>query len=67
MPLHSACRNGHDAIVRLLLRCGVDPFVADEYGLTPFDLARDWQRIDILDMLRGIFSLMHNAASAWTR
>jgi hypothetical protein len=41
--------------VRLLVEeCGVDPFVADEYGLTPFDLARDWQRRDILELLEGL-------------
>ncbi|GAB9464413.1 hypothetical protein Gpo141_00001844 [Globisporangium polare] len=51
-PLHAACRNGHGEIVRALLSAGVDPFLADEYGSTPFDLARDWQRLDIQEMLR---------------
>ncbi|KAG1693679.1 hypothetical protein DVH05_023081 [Phytophthora capsici] len=50
-PLHCACRNGHDVIVQLLLNANVDLFVADDFGATPIDVARDWQRLDILDML----------------
>jgi hypothetical protein len=50
--LHGACKNGHDRIVELLLNTpDMDPFVADELGVTPFDLARDWQRLDILRIL----------------
>ncbi|KAF1788686.1 Ankyrin repeat-containing domain [Phytophthora cactorum] len=49
--LHCACRNGHVDLVQLLLDSGVDPFVADDFGATPIDIARDWQRLDILDML----------------
>ncbi|KAG3120708.1 hypothetical protein PI124_g1411 [Phytophthora idaei] len=49
--LHCACRNGHVDLVQLLLDSGVDPFVADDLGATPIDVARDWQRLDILDML----------------
>ncbi|TMW68368.1 hypothetical protein Poli38472_005836 [Pythium oligandrum] len=50
-PLHGACRNGHDHIVQLLLASSIDPFVADECGATPFDLARDWQRVEMLKTL----------------
>ncbi|ETN19374.1 hypothetical protein PPTG_04710 [Phytophthora nicotianae INRA-310] len=49
--LHCACRNGHVGLVQLLLNSRVDPFVADDFGATPIDVARDWQRLDILDML----------------
>ncbi|KAG6618567.1 uncharacterized protein IUM83_01405 [Phytophthora cinnamomi] len=51
VPLHCACRNGHEELVRLLLDSGVDLFVADDIGATPIDVARDWQRLDIVDML----------------
>ncbi|KAE9140874.1 hypothetical protein PF010_g40 [Phytophthora fragariae] len=51
VPLHCACRNGHEELVRLLLDSGVDLFVADDIGATPIDVARDWQRLDILDTL----------------
>ncbi|KAL4151435.1 hypothetical protein PRNP1_008380 [Phytophthora ramorum] len=50
-PLHCACRNGHEELVRLLLDSGVDLFMSDDYGATPIDVARDWQRLDILEML----------------
>ncbi|KAJ8569322.1 hypothetical protein ON010_g5938 [Phytophthora cinnamomi] len=53
VPLHCACRNGHEELVRLLLDSGVDLFVADDIGATPIDVARDWQRLDIVDMLAG--------------
>lgn len=53
VPLHSACRNGHGQLVRLLLDASVDPFIADECGATPLDLARAWQRVDIVTMLEG--------------
>lgn len=39
--------------MRLLLDSGVDLFVADDIGATPIDVARDWQRLDILEMLAG--------------
>ncbi|KAF4146401.1 Ankyrin repeats domain-containing protein [Phytophthora infestans] len=50
-PLHCACRNGHVFLVQLLLDSGVDPFVVDDFGATQFDVARDWRRLDILEML----------------
>lgn len=65
VPLHAACRNGHDEIVRLLLRAGVDPFLADECGSTPLDLARDWQRTQIQTMLQGMSCA--NAKTAFMR
>lgn len=51
IPLHCACRNGHEELVRLLLGSGVDIFIGDQFGATPIDVARDWQRLHILDML----------------
>lgn len=66
-PLHAACRNGHGEIVRALLSAGVDPFLADEYGSTPFDLARDWQRLDIQEMLRGASAAADGQASWYYR
>lgn len=39
--------------MRLLLDSGVDLFMTDDFGATPIDVARDWQRLDILDMLAG--------------
>ncbi|KAJ0393449.1 hypothetical protein P43SY_000757 [Pythium insidiosum] len=52
LPLHAACRNGHDSVVELLLRCRPDVFVADDCGSTPMELARDWQRREIMVMLQ---------------
>jgi hypothetical protein len=57
--LHYACKNGHDEIVQLLLHAQVDPFVADEFGALPMDVAKDWQRIEILRMLEGVIMLFY--------
>jgi ankyrin repeat protein len=38
-PLHEAARAGHEAIVRLLIARGADPFARDQAGRTPRDLA----------------------------
>lgn len=38
-PLHEAAREGHEAIVRLLLACRADPTLRDREGKTPLDLA----------------------------
>jgi ankyrin repeat protein len=39
-PLHHAAQNNRMKIVRILLAAGADSTIADEYGLTPLDVAR---------------------------
>ncbi len=39
-PLHLAARQGHTAIVQMLLAAGADPNAADERGNKPADMAR---------------------------
>lgn len=45
--------------------------MADDFGATPIDVARDWQRLDILDMLAGMeetglsFVLKVNEQTYW--
>ncbi|DAZ95654.1 TPA: LOW QUALITY PROTEIN: hypothetical protein N0F65_002283, partial [Lagenidium giganteum] len=52
-PLHGACKNNHADVVEVLIRCGVDLFIADDCGMTPLDYARAWQRPQIVQMLEG--------------
>jgi hypothetical protein len=41
--------------------------VADDFGATPIDVARDWQRLDILDMLAGTLSSICAATETCSR
>lgn len=40
-PLWRACCQGHDEVVRALLRAGCDPFLEDDQGVTPRAVAEE--------------------------
>lgn len=49
--LHFACESGKAGAAKLLLDWGADPFVKDEDGRSPLDVARMWDRRDCVQVL----------------
>lgn len=54
-PLHTACLNGHFAIVRLLLERGASLHITDNDGNTPIDhairLSTEYERYNTLEVI----------------
>ena len=54
-PLHTACANGHFAIVHLLLQQGASLHIADNDGNTPVDYATkissEYERFNTLEVI----------------
>jgi len=55
-PLHYAIRSGCLKLVRMLMENGADPTAVGEDNATPFDIAEQYQNIDILDCLQAIIA-----------
>jgi ankyrin repeat protein len=54
-PLHYAIRSGSLKLVRMLMENGADPTAVGEDNATPFDIAEQYQNIEVLDCLQGLF------------
>ena len=52
-PLHSAAQRGHADVVRLLLDYGADPSIKDRSRRTAIQVASQWRKANIVEMLRG--------------
>lgn len=50
-PLHLACRNGKDNVVKFLIGCGVEANAEDEHGQTPLLICCIHGHMEILSML----------------
>lgn len=50
-PLHAAAQNGNLEILELLLQSGADPALKNEEGVTALDLARKYERGDVIRRL----------------
>ena len=50
-PLHEAAREGHARTVKMLLEAGTDPSIRDAEGRTSLDLARAYQRENVIEVL----------------
>lgn len=50
-PLHWAAQNGHADIVVVLLKYGAAADVVNKFNLTPADIAKQIDRLDIVDLL----------------
>ena len=55
-PLHYAIRSGCLKLVRILMENGADPTLKAEDGSTPVDVAEQYQFMDVLDCLQGMYS-----------
>jgi len=53
-PLHYACAEGYDEIVRVLVEHGADPLVRDENGLTPLHWAARKGREEVCEFLLSL-------------
>jgi ankyrin repeat protein len=47
-PLHLAVRSGNEAMVKMLLKCGVDPHIFCSYNRTPLHWAASYGNLQIL-------------------
>lgn len=53
-PLHEASRHGKVEVARTLLEeLGADPTIQDKFGRTPYTLAWQYQKIEIMDLLQS--------------
>ena len=50
-PLHEASREGHVEVVRLLLEHGADLRARDRSGKTPSEVASQYERLEIVQLL----------------
>lgn len=50
-PLHLACRNGRENVVRFLIGCGVEANQQDEHGQTPLLICCIHGHSEILNMM----------------
>lgn len=60
-PLHLACRNGRDNVVKFLLGCGVDVNLQDEHGQTPLLICCIHGYYNIMQMLVEASNVGHLA------
>ncbi|RUM60358.1 MAG: hypothetical protein DSY53_00845 [Persephonella sp.] len=58
--LHWAVYYGYKDIVRLLIMQGANPYITDNYGLTPIDVARFNQKTEILKIFKELGYLKDN-------
>jgi ankyrin repeat protein len=49
--LWSACEGGYAPVVRALLEKGADPTIADSWGKTPMDVAKEKHRLACIEAL----------------
>jgi len=55
-PLHYAVRSGKLEVVKLLTKYAADPRIASfESGKTPFDVASEYNQMEVLEHLTGTF------------
>lgn len=53
--LHWASYYGYKNIVKLLLLQGANPYEVDNYGLTPFDVAKINKKKEVLKIFKSYF------------